>query len=303
MDLLGKAKRINGMDSAKLMFQCRRLDKDRGLPVEKSKLDGDDCQRQQGTTELPEIDDSGYIGKSNSNSSSSGDESDDGIRVATDTTNDMELSDLENDSNKIPQTNPSDVSDDGGSSIPIPLGQLREFHASIDMDNPHLQAHVSCKQDRIGFVLTKLHDKYRCSLADGKGSKSVSQGWIADAIESILRINTNLTVGQIMDNLLHQHSLSGVGYYMVRRAKDIALDKIRGTFEESFGRLPSFMLMSIPMLPCLQVRVLGGCRPYIAVDDTFLEDPHLPSPTSAPPRVISKVYLAGAATESTFPAG
>ncbi|KAL5981453.1 hypothetical protein ACLOJK_015514 [Asimina triloba] len=34
-----------------------------------------------------------------------------------------------------------------------------------------------------------------------------------------------------------------------------------------------------------------------------LTDPHPPPPTSAPPRVISKVHLAGAATESTFPAG
>ncbi|KAL5974721.1 hypothetical protein ACLOJK_031391 [Asimina triloba] len=40
---------------------------------------------------------------------------------------------------------------------------------------------------------------------------------------------------------------------------------------------------------------------YCSFFNSPLTDPHLPPPTSAPPRVISKVYLAGAATESTFP--
>ncbi|KAL5982747.1 hypothetical protein ACLOJK_016823 [Asimina triloba] len=203
MDLLDGEERITGMDSAKLIFQCRKLDKDKrddwtllqalqsndnDLNIyiycikpytwelklaEKSKLDGDDGQRQQGAAEFPRSDNSGYTGKFGNNSNSSGDESDDGIHVARD---DAGMTDL--------------------------------------------------NKDTTNGINRKLN-----------------------AIENRHCINANLTVGQIMDNLLHQYGLSDVGYYKVRRAKDIRLDRIRGSFEESFRRLPSFMSMVLKTNP------------------------------------------------------
>ncbi|KAL5981219.1 hypothetical protein ACLOJK_029140 [Asimina triloba] len=52
-------------------------------------------------------------------------------------------------------------------------------------------------------------------------------------------------------------------------------------------------------------RVLGVEGLRVVDFSTFLDspDPHPPSPTSAPPRVISKVHLGGAATESIFSPG
>ncbi|KAL5979635.1 hypothetical protein ACLOJK_019546 [Asimina triloba] len=49
--------------------------------------------------------------------------------------------------------------------------------------------------------------------------------------------------------------------------------------------------------------VAGSEEDSAAGEGLLMTDPHPPSPTSAPPRVIYKVHLAGAATESIFSAG
>ncbi|KAL5973323.1 Monogalactosyldiacylglycerol synthase 1, chloroplastic [Asimina triloba] len=181
MDLQGEVERITAMDFEKLMFQYRRLDKDSaGLVMTEIKNDWslfdalqsndvslniyvsciEPCSWEPKACEKS----TGYTGEHDSVSSSDEDEihvargGPDMTNLDEDTTNaiNRELGDLDYDSDKIPQTDPSDV--------------------------------------------------------NRKGSKSTSQAWIADDIECRLRINGNLTVGQIMGNLLLQYGLT-VGYH------------------------------------------------------------------------------------------
>jgi hypothetical protein len=138
--------------------------------------------------------------------------------------------------------------------------------------------------------------EHNCIGAGKVNSKMASKRWVAERVIGWLKKKSNLGTSELQDKLFETYEVE-VGYNTVWKGKQLALDSIFGSWEESFQSLFRFraaLLESSPdtifeiamkndpdsdgimfdklflaMKPCID-GFLQGCRPYLGIDATHL---------------------------------
>ncbi|KAL6661634.1 hypothetical protein ACP70R_001018 [Stipagrostis hirtigluma subsp. patula] len=142
--------------------------------------------------------------------------------------------------------------------------------------------------------ITKIPNEHNC-MGTGKLVNSMaSKYWVAERVVSWLRKKPGLGTADLQDKLLEKYGVE-VGYQTVWKGKQIAMDSIYGSWEDSFASLFSFRAallerspdsifeiatkphgdgimfdkLFLAMKPCVD-GFLQGCRPYLGIDATAL---------------------------------
>lgn len=142
--------------------------------------------------------------------------------------------------------------------------------------------------------VTKKPFEHNCSSTSRVKTSMGSQAWVASKVVKALRGNPNLGAKELQERLEIEHKVT-LQYETVWAGRQRAIDKIFGTWEESFEDLYRFKAeielrspgsvveictkkvhgeiyfhsFFMALKPCID-GFLNGCRPYLSVDSTHL---------------------------------
>ncbi|KAJ8627982.1 hypothetical protein MRB53_021289 [Persea americana] len=155
--------------------------------------------------------------------------------------------------------------------------------------------HASVLQDGQTFEIRKLIDSHNCLNINQGENHMASAAWLAEKIEARIKMDVTVTPKVLCAEIFRCYGVT-VSYLKMWRAKETALQKIRGSFEESFRFIPSMCKTIVKYNPESIARYqleengsfkrvfvaysasikgfLNGCRPFIGLDGTFLKGKH-----------------------------
>ncbi|XXG78814.1 hypothetical protein AAC387_Pa08g2672 [Persea americana] len=98
--------------------------------------------------------------------------------------------------------------------------------------------HASVLQDGQTFEIRKLIDSHNCLNINQGENHMASAAWLAEKIEARIKMDVTVTPKVLCAEIFRCYGVT-VSYLKMWRAKETALQKIRGSFEESFRFIPS----------------------------------------------------------------
>ncbi|XP_055961845.1 uncharacterized protein LOC130015536 [Mercurialis annua] len=152
---------------------------------------------------------------------------------------------------------------------------------------------ASRKRNTSMFMIRKLNNVHICPLESRTSNqRQATSAIIGECIKSkFLSLKTVYTPGDILRDMKEDYGVN-INYTKAYRSKEMALEKIRGRADDSFGKLPSYLyLLQIAnpgsfmrlqttednnflyVFMALDASIKGwtSCMPLVAVDGTFLK--------------------------------
>ena len=91
--------------------------------------------------------------------------------------------------------------------------------------------HASVLQDGHSLQIKKLRDRHKCLNVNQAGNHMASVKWIIEKIHPCLKTNVSVTTKVLCSEVLREYGVD-IPYVKMWRARDQALRKIHGGFEE-----------------------------------------------------------------------
>ena len=154
--------------------------------------------------------------------------------------------------------------------------------------------HASRNADSLTFTIKTFTEEHTCTGNNHLGNRQASANWIAGQVIERLRDTPVYSPGEIVKDLRRQNGIT-MSYQKAWRAKEIAHQKINGSFEEGYSLLPkyceklkeanpgsvAFVESSegrfLRIFVAFNASILGftHCRPLIGIDGTHLKSKYL----------------------------
>ncbi|XP_066361349.1 uncharacterized protein [Miscanthus floridulus] len=145
--------------------------------------------------------------------------------------------------------------------------QLRPYCSRKEADNCPWRIHASTTADRITVMVKKNPSAHCCSSSRRKKRvRNATRHWICEKVKDWLIQDATLGASALQEKLKEHYKVT-IHYKRVFDGKNLALKHLYGDWDSSFDNLYRFKAQ---VESCCPEGFLSGCRPYLAVDSTFL---------------------------------